>query len=103
MNYSAVAAEAVAGHRAVPLTPRYRAPPEPERDEPDERLDLVPPSPASAHAAGPTAQVSGNRPSVRARQADSGMGAMEARYFGLDLSTPRDSQGNPTRVPVIAR
>jgi hypothetical protein len=45
----------------------------------------------------------GNGPSVRAREADSGMGTMEARYFGLDLSTPRDSQGNPTRVPVIAQ
>ena len=27
-------------------------------------------------------------------------GGAGALYFGLDLSTPRDAQGNPTRVPV---
>jgi len=27
-------------------------------------------------------------------------GGAVALYFGLDLSTPRDADGNPTRVPV---
>lgn len=27
-------------------------------------------------------------------------GGAGALYFGLDLSTPRDAEGNPTRVPV---
>ena len=68
---------------------------------------------AGAIAADAAAPLQGQPPT--ARQADgpgerSGHGAGEAAhgghggapafYFGLDLSTPRDADGNPTRVPV---
>lgn len=98
-NYTPIAAETVAGARRIPLTPRHRPSQDPEVEQPHQRLALL--APAPAHSPSLAAQSESIEPSNgKAKRPDTGLGNAEATYFGLDLSTPRDSQGYATCVPV---